>query len=77
MSVGNGNQNTTLQVSSMLWFGSLVFSVGAALNSLLAMAWNETRSYVLKIPFSQDPSQYRINQRLPWRQTPLLGDNVD
>ncbi|KAF9445110.1 hypothetical protein P691DRAFT_735517 [Macrolepiota fuliginosa MF-IS2] len=44
MSVGTHSQNGTLRVASMLWFTSLVFSVGAALNSLLAMAWKETRS---------------------------------
>jgi len=44
MSVGNGEQTRAIQVSSMLWFGSLAFSVGAAFNSLLAMAWKETKS---------------------------------
>ncbi|KAF9440194.1 hypothetical protein P691DRAFT_768143 [Macrolepiota fuliginosa MF-IS2] len=47
MSVGTDPQSGTLHVASMLWFASLVFSVGAALNSLLAMAWKEARSYVL------------------------------
>ncbi|KAF5348512.1 hypothetical protein D9756_009565 [Leucocoprinus leucothites] len=44
MSESSNSPNTTLHVASMLWFTSLVFSVGAALNSLLAMAWKETRS---------------------------------
>ncbi|KXN83383.1 hypothetical protein AN958_01520 [Leucoagaricus sp. SymC.cos] len=44
MSTGASSPNPTLLVANMLWFASLVFSVGAALNSLLAMAWKETRS---------------------------------
>jgi hypothetical protein len=44
MSTGRDPTNTTLLAVSMLWFTSLVFSVGAALNSLLAMAWKETRA---------------------------------
>ncbi|KAF9441384.1 hypothetical protein P691DRAFT_812851, partial [Macrolepiota fuliginosa MF-IS2] len=45
MSVGTNPPSGTLHVASMLWFASLVFSVGAALNCLLAMAWKEARSY--------------------------------
>ncbi|KXN90931.1 hypothetical protein AN958_02998 [Leucoagaricus sp. SymC.cos] len=44
MSLGTQPEKPSLEVATMLWFASLVFSVGAALNSLLAMAWKETRS---------------------------------
>ncbi|KAF5348541.1 hypothetical protein D9756_009587 [Leucocoprinus leucothites] len=44
MSIGTDSGGFLVQISSMLWYASLVFSVGAALNSLLAMAWKETRS---------------------------------
>ncbi|KAJ3557613.1 hypothetical protein NP233_g11697 [Leucocoprinus birnbaumii] len=44
MAAGADSPTETLKVASMLWFASLVFSVGAALNSLLAMAWKATRS---------------------------------
>ncbi|EKM79642.1 hypothetical protein AGABI1DRAFT_128787 [Agaricus bisporus var. burnettii JB137-S8] len=44
MSLGFAEQSPSIRVSTMLWFGSLAFSVGAALNSLLAMAWNQTKA---------------------------------
>jgi hypothetical protein len=36
-----------LSATLALWFASMVFSLGAALNSLLAIAWRGTSSFVL------------------------------
>jgi hypothetical protein len=44
MSIGVSDPNDAILVTNTLWFISMIFSVGAALNSLLAMAWKATRS---------------------------------
>ncbi|XP_006462911.1 hypothetical protein AGABI2DRAFT_119744 [Agaricus bisporus var. bisporus H97] len=38
------DKDDTILLANLLWFMSMIFSVGAALNSLLAMAWKATRS---------------------------------
>ncbi|XP_006462915.1 hypothetical protein AGABI2DRAFT_119748 [Agaricus bisporus var. bisporus H97] len=38
------DKDDTILLANLLWFLSMIFSVGAALNSLLAMAWKATRS---------------------------------
>lgn len=62
MSTGADDQNNTLLVASMLWFTSLVFSVGAALNSLLAMAWKATRSYAFVFPGDTDRTDCSLSE---------------
>jgi hypothetical protein len=44
MSISTPDQNNAVLLTNLLWFISMIFSVGAALNSLLAMAWKATRS---------------------------------
>ncbi|EKM79624.1 hypothetical protein AGABI1DRAFT_107039, partial [Agaricus bisporus var. burnettii JB137-S8] len=44
MSTGASDKDDTILLANLLWFMSMIFSVGAALNSLLAMAWKATRS---------------------------------
>lgn len=38
-----------ITVVNTLWYISLVLSIGAALNSVLAMAWRQSIQYVLSI----------------------------
>lgn len=76
MSTGTDPQTELLLIASMLWFASLVFSVGAALNSLLAMAWKATRSYVdCTTPYT--PLEAHGLQRFARWKITFLGDNVD
>jgi hypothetical protein len=44
MSISTPDQNNAVHLTNLLWFISMIFSVGAALNSLLAISWKSTRS---------------------------------
>lgn len=46
MSVSTDDESLSMFVVNVLWLCALVFSVGATLNSLLSMAWRQSRAYV-------------------------------